>query len=515
MSVAGATVTGKVKIYNNEAGSAAGIWTNGSLEVSGEVELYNNRATAVSGYPQDGPGGGWNHGGGAIWANTYNTSVGNVYTIKDKVKIYNNSSVTDGGAIFMAGHYEPSLRDTLRIEDEVQITGNTAARDGGGIASTRLSTSNSVRDNIIVSDEAVITDNTAGRDGGGIHTKWTGTGTARGLNYVTVGKDVTFARNTAGTATPRVAPVDVSGYETKISKTNDTWSVNPESGSAFTRGWNNYDISYQTVPKGTILYKWEHDGSMIATQTLLQGDTRAEAPTPDFPDRFFSEYRLLGWYVSDTTTDAANWQEWDFSLEPTRSYMGQPMELHLRRQAIDFTPPATSVTVPGGTYKQAVVFNFEAHDVDVAGFPTSGLDSTWYSINGSPQVRHAGPVTLDESGRYVITYYSQDKAGNVEAVKTVTYVIDITKVPGGGNQTPGTPNPADKPDANAKPSTPEGNLGTGSDKPERKPGDPADLTPGTGDNATLVFLVTVALLAALGASAALLKQGKAAPAKRS
>jgi hypothetical protein len=60
----------------------------------------------------------------------------------------------------------------------------------------------------------------------------------------------------------------------------------------------------------------------------------------------------------------------------------------------------------------------------------SGVDKTYYSVDGSePTVLYSGPFTLTNDGVYTIKYYSVDKAGNAEAVKTAAQQVKIDHTP--------------------------------------------------------------------------------------
>jgi hypothetical protein len=57
----------------------------------------------------------------------------------------------------------------------------------------------------------------------------------------------------------------------------------------------------------------------------------------------------------------------------------------------------------------------------------SGVETTYYSINGTPFVKLTGDIKLDKEILYEIKYYSVDNVGNAEKVKAITVKIDITK----------------------------------------------------------------------------------------
>jgi len=57
----------------------------------------------------------------------------------------------------------------------------------------------------------------------------------------------------------------------------------------------------------------------------------------------------------------------------------------------------------------------------------SGLDKTYYSIDGSEFKEFSTELTFDKEKEYILKYYSVDKVGNVEAVKEVKFTIDASK----------------------------------------------------------------------------------------
>jgi hypothetical protein len=82
---------------------------------------------------------------------------------------------------------------------------------------------------------------------------------------------------------------------------------------------------------------------------------------------------------------------------------------------IDSTKPVTAlVSEPRGTW-----FTLNASDV------TSGIATTKYAIDGAASQPYIGKVNLD-ANRHTITFYSEDKAGNIETTNIVS-VGDPTK----------------------------------------------------------------------------------------
>src|SRR4051794_36681827 len=84
---------------------------------------------------------------------------------------------------------------------------------------------------------------------------------------------------------------------------------------------------------------------------------------------------------------------------------------------IDKTAPSTDVSAPSGWVNSSVEVTLTPHDA------LPGVDATHYSVDGGAQ-QTGTKVTLTAEGKHTISYGSTDKAGNEEAVRTVTVDID-------------------------------------------------------------------------------------------
>lgn len=105
----------------------------------------------------------------------------------------------------------------------------------------------------------------------------------------------------------------------------------------------------------------------------------------------------------------------------------QPAESKLFKLQYDQVPPTTSVAVDGisGSSRftnKDVTLTFTA--VDQPG--GTGVRFTEYRVNGGNWTTVQGPVTLTEEGMYQVEYRSQDRYGNVETAKQLTFGIDRT-----------------------------------------------------------------------------------------
>jgi hypothetical protein len=84
---------------------------------------------------------------------------------------------------------------------------------------------------------------------------------------------------------------------------------------------------------------------------------------------------------------------------------------------IDTVAPTTDVSAPNGWVNSSVDVTLSPHDA------LSGIDTTTFSVDGGA-TQTGTTVTLTAEGKHTISYGSTDKAGNVEAARTVTVDID-------------------------------------------------------------------------------------------
>lgn len=92
-------------------------------------------------------------------------------------------------------------------------------------------------------------------------------------------------------------------------------------------------------------------------------------------------------------------------------------------------PVAVAVATPAGPSTGAVTVAVSAVDPDIAGGAGSGVKSVTTSVDGAAAVTADGasaalPFTAE--GRYTVTYFATDNAGNTSAPKTISVVIDTT-----------------------------------------------------------------------------------------
>src|SRR5204863_195021 len=97
----------------------------------------------------------------------------------------------------------------------------------------------------------------------------------------------------------------------------------------------------------------------------------------------------------------------------------------------DTTAPVTSNDAPGGWQNHDVTVTLSPTDSGPAG-GVSGVDKTYYKVDAGSfvvgsSVLIAAPADHSKDGVHTITYYSTDKAGNVEANQSVDVRIDTVK----------------------------------------------------------------------------------------
>jgi hypothetical protein len=96
---------------------------------------------------------------------------------------------------------------------------------------------------------------------------------------------------------------------------------------------------------------------------------------------------------------------------------------------VDGIAPTTGITLnpaapngANGWYKSTVTASIYAAD-NVGG---TGVDKSYYRINSGVWKEYTAPFDLDVDGNYTIDFYSTDKAGNIEPIKSTALKIDKT-----------------------------------------------------------------------------------------
>ena len=92
---------------------------------------------------------------------------------------------------------------------------------------------------------------------------------------------------------------------------------------------------------------------------------------------------------------------------------------------IDRTAPGTAASVSGeltnGWYNADISFTLAASD------NLSGVASTFYSVDGGTPQSYSGAVTIGTNGTHTVTYWSADKAGNVEDRTGNSVILKLDK----------------------------------------------------------------------------------------
>ncbi|SFB21578.1 hypothetical protein SAMN04488577_3981, partial [Bacillus sp. cl95] len=98
---------------------------------------------------------------------------------------------------------------------------------------------------------------------------------------------------------------------------------------------------------------------------------------------------------------------------------GNKEETQIVEIKVDKTVPETKSDVPASWVKEDVTVKLTPSDSQ------SGIAKTYYTIDGSDLIDGTS-FTLSQEGIHDITYYTVDKAGNIEATKTAQVKIDKT-----------------------------------------------------------------------------------------
>ncbi|MFX3675258.1 MAG: OmpL47-type beta-barrel domain-containing protein [Paenisporosarcina sp.] len=97
----------------------------------------------------------------------------------------------------------------------------------------------------------------------------------------------------------------------------------------------------------------------------------------------------------------------------------KPSETVLAKLIIDTEAPETQIKAPTQWVNQTQLITLEATDNEV------GVANTFYSLNDGP-FKEGTSVFVDQEGSNKISFYSTDKVGNIEQVKTDYVKIDKT-----------------------------------------------------------------------------------------
>ena len=88
----------------------------------------------------------------------------------------------------------------------------------------------------------------------------------------------------------------------------------------------------------------------------------------------------------------------------------------------DVIPPVTTSDVTeGSSYNNSVTVTLNATD------DGSGVNETYYMVNGGPSATYSAPFVVNTAGQDNVTFWSTDKAGNVEPQNMVNFTIVTTE----------------------------------------------------------------------------------------
>lgn len=132
-----------------------------------------------------------------------------------------------------------------------------------------------------------------------------------------------------------------------------------------------------------------------------------------------------------SSPDGTNWTkeatQIDLNSKNATASINHLTYFALMAERKDTLAPVTTAVLEGdrGTgnnFRSDVKVNLNALD-NTGG---SGVEFTAYSIDDSDWQTYTAPLTFSAEGNYKITFYSQDKDGNIEDVKAVEFSIDKT-----------------------------------------------------------------------------------------
>jgi hypothetical protein len=92
---------------------------------------------------------------------------------------------------------------------------------------------------------------------------------------------------------------------------------------------------------------------------------------------------------------------------------------------IDRTPPSTHADLPdpvqdsGGWYAGPTTITLGGVD------SLSGIDATYYKVDGGATQTYSGPFSFDQNGKHTIRFWSTDKAGNVEDETAPGHAVEV------------------------------------------------------------------------------------------
>ncbi|MBN1415083.1 MAG: hypothetical protein JW973_08295 [Bacteroidales bacterium] len=93
----------------------------------------------------------------------------------------------------------------------------------------------------------------------------------------------------------------------------------------------------------------------------------------------------------------------------------------------DGKPPVTRAKLTGKikfTRDKTVVYRDKVTIALLAADAVSGTSSSYYSLNGGSFEKYSDPLTIEDKGNYVLSYYSVDFVGNREAIREIKFALE-------------------------------------------------------------------------------------------
>ncbi len=106
--------------------------------------------------------------------------------------------------------------------------------------------------------------------------------------------------------------------------------------------------------------------------------------------------------------------------------VGNVEKVQEKKFVLDLNPPTSNHVVEGtrqgDVLSPKATIRLDRNDAE------SGLKRTFYQFDGEPEKIYYGPINLNAlaDGNHTLTYYAEDKVGNVETKKTYDFYLDKT-----------------------------------------------------------------------------------------
>ena len=183
-----------------------------------------------------------------------------------------------------------------------------------------------------------------------------------------------------------------------------------------TDGNQQYQINLKGTGSGTFTLDDESISGDAATQTQV-----------------FSNLPVTTALTGSVTLGATDSLSLDTNGDGTVDQTVQPSSVVNANQSLDTTPPVSTSTISGtmgdaGFYRSDVKINLSAADpvVDNNASTTSGVLKIQYSLDNGATTTYQSTIVVATETPHTLSFFSTDKAGNNEAVQTISFSIDKT-----------------------------------------------------------------------------------------